>query len=81
MAGQIMQAAQQNPQAADQMAMELGYAVVQMIAQQEQVNPTPQEQMPQEGLPPEAMMGGAGETAMMPQEAMGGGQPYMEEPI
>ena len=64
---QVVQAAQQNPQQADEMAKQLGYAVVQMIVKQEQVNPSG---------PPPGEPTGAGEVV-----PAGGGAPYMEQPV
>ena len=64
---QVIQAAQQDPGQADEMAKQLGYAVVQMIAKQEQVNPSG---------PPPGEPTGAGEV--VPE---GGGAPYMEQPV
>ena len=72
---QIVQAAQQNPQQADEMAKQLGYAVVQMIVKQEQVNPSGPPQGGPQGPPPGEPTG-AGEV--VPQ---GGGEPYMEQPV
>jgi len=69
MAMGVVQAMQQDPQAAQQMATELGMAVVKMVAQQEVANPS----QPPQGLP----QGGAGETAM----PGGSNDAYMEQPI
>ena len=74
----ILQTAQQNPAAADEMAKELGYMVAGMLVKQEMVNPTPPEaQAGNQSLPPEMMSGSAGELAIPP----GGGNEYLEQPI
>ena len=80
---QIMQTAQQDPAAADQMAMELGYKVVEMLVKQETVNPSTPPGQPGEitgAMPGEAAIPGSavGAGEMMPP---GGGAPYMESPI
>lgn len=66
----IIQASQQDPQAAQAMATELGMAVVQMVAKQEVVNPAPPQAMP-------GMEGGVGEIGL----PGGGNDAYMEQPI
>lgn len=54
---QILQLKEQNPQAADQMATELGYAIVEMVVKQEQA------QQQQQGAPESGGGGGADQMA------------------
>lgn len=80
---QIMQTAQQDPASADQMAMQLGYTVVEMLLKQEMANPSTPPGQPGEitgEIPGEAAMPGSatGAGEMVPP---GGGAPYMESPV
>lgn len=68
----IMEASQQDPASAEQMATELGYAVVQMLVGQEINNPSQQQ------VPVELMENATGVGEMLPP---GGGEAYMEQPI